>query len=64
MRVSANQPVAVSGLTGVVSLDAEEDRTCAVTNDGAVYCWGSNWNGGLGDGVPVHTGVPAAVFGY
>jgi hypothetical protein len=52
------------GLTGVTSLDAEENRTCAVTGAGAVSCWGDNGRGGLGDGTVMQTGVPGAVVGY
>jgi alpha-tubulin suppressor-like RCC1 family protein len=48
----------------VTSLDAEEDRTCAVTNDGSVYCWGDNSTGALGDGAVMQTGVPGSIAGY
>ena len=45
-------PVRVSGLPGpAVSVSAGADHACAVTADGAGYCWGSNVNGRLGTGV-------------
>jgi hypothetical protein len=46
----ASTPVAVSGLSDVVSMAAGLRHTCAVTGDGGVQCWGSNGFGQLGDG--------------
>ena len=44
-------PVAVSGLaTGVVAVAAGELHACAVTNVGAVWCWGNNSLGQVGNG--------------
>ena len=42
-------PVAVSGLSGVVWIDAGEDHTCAVLFDRTARCWGFNGSGQLGD---------------
>lgn len=42
--------VRVSGLLDVVGIAAGEFHSCAVTSDGKVYCWGSDWYGQLGDG--------------
>ena len=58
-------PVAVTGLSsGVTGLSAAVDHTCALTIDGGVLCWGSDYDGELGDG---HTGgncaVPVDVIG-
>ena len=44
-------PVQVSGLTsGIVGVAAGWYHACAVTNAGAVLCWGNNSSGELGDG--------------
>ena len=44
-------PVAVSGLSGgVVTIAADSDHTCALTNTEGVLCWGGNSDGQLGDG--------------
>ena len=39
-----------SVFTGVVQADAGHDYTCAVKEDGTVWCWGGNADGQLGDG--------------
>jgi alpha-tubulin suppressor-like RCC1 family protein len=39
----------------VVQVEAGFYRTCALVEDGNVYCWGSNSYGGLGLGIPVST---------
>jgi len=38
-----NPPVAVTGLTNVVSIAAGADHTCAVRVDGTLWCWGEWW---------------------
>ena len=43
-------PVVVSGLSGAISLVAGFDHNCALLGDGSASCWGSNFNGDLGDG--------------
>jgi hypothetical protein len=57
-------PVAVTGLaSGVLAIDAGDDHTCAVTDDGIVYCWGFNQYGQLGDGSTTTRAVPVPVPG-
>lgn len=43
-------PVAVSGLTDVVAIDAGGFHSCAMLGDGSVDCWGGNFYGQVGDG--------------
>ena len=43
-------PARVALLEDVVQIDAGQFHTCAVTNDGAAYCWGSNGDGQIGNG--------------
>jgi alpha-tubulin suppressor-like RCC1 family protein len=54
--LQSNTPVAVSdvagdsGLTGVVSVSAGTENSCAVTAAGAALCWGQNGAGAPGSG--------------
>lgn len=43
-------PVAVAGLTGVISISSGSDHACAVVYTGGVRCWGNNAFGQIGDG--------------
>ena len=52
-----------SYLKNVVSVDAGFNQTCAVTTAGAMYCWGNNANGQLGDGTVVSKSVATPVSG-
>lgn len=38
-----------------------DNHACALDTDGRAYCWGSNPDGGLGDGTTTGSGVPVAV---
>ncbi|GAA4121370.1 chromosome condensation regulator RCC1 [Knoellia locipacati] len=49
--------------SGVASLSAGEDHTCAVTTAGAVRCWGSNTWGMLGDGTTIDRSLPVTTSG-
>ncbi len=47
----ALSPVAVQGLPeSIVAIHAGSNHTCALSDAGAVHCWGGNWNGQLGRG--------------
>jgi alpha-tubulin suppressor-like RCC1 family protein len=61
-------PVAVTGLPGAVQITAGGnlsggDTSCALTSAGAVYCWGWNSAGQLGNGSTTDSDVPVAVSG-
>jgi alpha-tubulin suppressor-like RCC1 family protein len=57
-------PIAVSGLnSGVARIVAGDLHTCALTDEGAVMCWGSNRFGQLGNGSSTSSPVPVAVSG-
>lgn len=57
-------PVDVLGLSsGVQSIAAGADHTCARTTAGSVQCWGSNGHGQLGDGSTARRFAPVSVSG-
>jgi alpha-tubulin suppressor-like RCC1 family protein len=57
-------PVAAEALgAAAVAVSVGGDHTCALTNRGAVECWGWNRFGQLGDGTKAERHVPAAVKG-
>ena len=59
-----NTPVDVYQRTsGIASIAAGYDHTCAVTAAEGALCWGFNTNGQLGNGNSTHQLVPAAVSG-
>jgi len=56
-------PQQVSGLTsGVRSLTAGRDHTCALMTDGTLRCWGSSFYGQLGRGNFTNSDTPVTVL--
>ena len=56
-------PVAVKGLpSGVVGISAGQYFTCALTKAGAVWCWGYNNEGELGNSTTTDSDVPTQVL--
>ena len=57
-------PAPVAGLAGMIAVAAGDEHTVALRNDGAIWAWGNNANGQLGDGTntrrlfPVQVKVP------
>jgi alpha-tubulin suppressor-like RCC1 family protein len=53
---------AVSAFT-VASVTTGSEHVCALTPEGAAYCWGDNASGQLGDGTTTSTFTPVRVLG-
>jgi titin len=64
--VSSVTPVSVSSLTGVTDLSAGSwiysYHTCALTNTGAVRCWGFGEHGRLGNGSALTQSIPVTAI--
>lgn len=62
-------PVAVS-MTGVlsgktvksISMNESTMQVCVIASDNLAYCWGSNWDGQLGNGLTADSPIPVAVL--
>ena len=59
-----NTPTPTSSLgtdRTAVAITAGGLHTCAILDDGSVSCWGSNWDGQLGDGTTTDRTTPTAI---
>jgi alpha-tubulin suppressor-like RCC1 family protein len=63
--IGAGQTVqfGAGGVAAAVALDAGSFHTCAVLQDGAVWCWGLNDSGQLGDGTRTSSATARPVSG-
>jgi alpha-tubulin suppressor-like RCC1 family protein len=59
----AENPVAVTGLTGVTQVSAGGEHSLALLSNGTVMAWGDNGDGQLGNGTTASSDVPVAVTG-
>ncbi len=60
------QVVGVGGsgfLEGILQISAGGSYTCSLKTDGIVYCWGSNFNGKIGDNTITQRNTPVQVLG-
>ena len=63
-RTDRDKPVEVLGLPlGIVEIDAGGNHTCALADDGSVWCWGSQRFGQLGDATAARSSTPVQVGG-
>ena len=62
-NASAENPVTVKGLTGVVQVSAGSEHSLALLSNGTVMAWGDNSHGELGNGTTTTSAEPVAVTG-
>ena len=51
----------MAGPTGVVQIATSSGHVCAVTADGALYCWGRNADGQIGNGATANQLSPVRI---
>lgn len=62
--VDSRVPVTVAGDIAFQSISVGRDHACGVARSGAIFCWGSNQHGQLGNNSRgVHSNVPVPVEG-
>jgi hypothetical protein len=59
----ASRPVIVPRLSGARAIETGCGHTCAIVAGGAVFCWGANSSGELGDGSRAASALPVPVTG-
>jgi alpha-tubulin suppressor-like RCC1 family protein len=58
----SSSPVSVAGgITNFTQIESYAQSTCALTDNGTVWCWGKNANGQLGDGTTTDRDYPVQV---
>jgi hypothetical protein len=67
---NSDVPVQVEGvggsglLSGIASISAGDDHTCALSATGRIDCWGFNGEGNLGNNSTTYSYVPIEVTGF
>jgi alpha-tubulin suppressor-like RCC1 family protein len=59
--ITSTIPVQVTGLTGVIDVEAGGNHCHAMKADGSIWGWGANVNGELGDGTSTSKKLPVYV---
>ncbi len=61
LPVVVKNPAGSAALTGVVSVVAGGNQTCALITDATARCWGANPDGQIGDGTTTQRLLPVVV---
>ena len=56
-------PTLVAGLSGITSVAVGDMHSCALKDDGNVFCWGENGDGQVGNGTTTAALTPVQVIG-